>query len=623
MRWTFALLLTAFACATSTPSDSDPASAPAESPALSGHAARFAEEAAGSVATLGLRALLAEHWAFVMESNPLFATRLGIHTFDDRITDVSLAAAAARREKLRGYLKRAQAIDEKEMSYFDSTTLNLFIEELQSKISVEPCRFSEWSLSPRGNPVTQWNYLPTLHSVKNAADLEKLVARYEQIPASIDTHSANLRSGAKDGLFANAESTRRVLEMVERQLAMPAEDWPLMSPVFPDHGLEAAARSPLQARLRALVEGEIRAALERYRDVVKKEILPNARPADATGLAALPLGAECYAARLRTFTTLPLDAKTVHETGLREIARIDAAMAALGKKLFDLDDRLAVLKKLRESPDLHFDTATAVEEKAVSSLARAKLAIPRWFGILPKADCVVTRIPDYEAPFTTVAYYRQPTPGTKPGEYFINVHAPTTRPRYEAEALAFHESIPGHHLQIAIAQELPALPAFRKHMGMTVFVEGWALYTEQLADEMGLYTGDLDRMGMHSYEAWRAARLVVDTGIHAFNWSREKAKTFMRDHTALAENNIDNEVDRYIVWPGQAVAYKTGQMEIWRLRRAAEKALGEDFDIENFHDAVLAGGAVTLSVLGQQIDGWVESIMRKKTKSSGATSAAP
>lgn len=627
MRW-FALLLTPLGCAAATAPDGNVASAPTEIPALSELATRFADEAGGSVQHPAVRALLADQWAFMLETAPLFATQLGIHTFDDKIGEASLEAEAKQRETQRAYLDRARALAGTEMSYFDSTTLTLFIEELESNLSSAPCRFSEWSLSARSNPVTQWNYLPTLHTVKISADLTNLVARYEKIPGAIDTHIANLRSGAKDGLFANAESTRRVLEMVERQLKAPVEEWPLMAPALAEHGFPEAERAPLQARLRTLVEGDIRAALVRYRDLIKEELLPRARPSDATGLAALPLGEACYAARLRTFTTLPLDAKTVHETGLAEIARIDAAMASLGKTLFDLDDRLEVLKKLRESPELHFDTAEAVEAKAESSLARAKAAIPEWFGILPKADCVVTRIPDYEAPFTTIAYYRQPIPGAKPGEYFINVHAPTTRPRYEAEALAFHESIPGHHLQIAIAQELPALPAFRKHMGMTVFVEGWALYTEQLSDEMGLYTGDLDRMGMHSFEAWRAARLVVDTGIHAFNWSRDQAKAFMREHTALAENNIDNEVDRYIVWPGQAVAYKTGQMEIWRLRRAAESALGHRFDVRGFHDAVLGGGAVTLSVLGQQVDSWVESSMRKRTpkkkkKKGVASSSAP
>jgi uncharacterized protein (DUF885 family) len=219
---------------------------------------------------------------------------------------------------------------------------------------------------------------------------------------------------------------------------------------------------------------------------------------------------------------------------------------------------------------------------------------------------VVRPIPDYEAPFTTTAYYRQPAPdGSKAGEYFINVFKPETRPRFEAQVLAFHESIPGHHLQIAIAQEMPELPEFRKHTGPNAYVEGWALYTERLAEEMGLYSDDLDRMGMLSYDAWRASRLVVDTGLHALGWTREEAVQFMLSHTALSEQNIRNEVDRYLVWPAQALSYKVGQLELWRLRRMAEKELGDKFDIRGFHDTVLANGAVSLSIVEQLVKEWV------------------
>jgi uncharacterized protein (DUF885 family) len=217
----------------------------------------------------------------------------------------------------------------------------------------------------------------------------------------------------------------------------------------------------------------------------------------------------------------------------------------------------------------------------------------------------VRRVPDYEAPFTTIAYYRPLVPGEQPGYYYVNTYAPETRPRFEAEVLAFHESIPGHHLQIAIAQELPELPAFRKNLGTTAFVEGWALYTERLADETGLYSGDLDRLGLLSFDSWRAARLVVDTGIHAKKWDRARAERFMHDNTPLADNNIANEVDRYITWPGQALAYKTGQLEILHLREEAEAALGPRFSLPAFHDVVLGGGAVTLPVLQRRVRAWV------------------
>ncbi|HYS71576.1 MAG TPA: DUF885 domain-containing protein, partial [Thermoplasmata archaeon] len=247
-----------------------------------------------------------------------------------------------------------------------------------------------------------------------------------------------------------------------------------------------------------------------------------------------------------------------------------------------------------------------VAAKAEQAVARAKAAIPRFFGRLPKADCEVVRMGEHEEKHSTIAYYRQPAAdGSRPGRYYINTSAPETRPRYEAEALAYHEAIPGHHLQIAISQELEGIPAFRKHLGVTAFVEGWGLYSERLADEMGLYSSDLDRMGMMSYDAWRACRLVVDTGMHAKGWSRQRAIDFMKENSALAENNIVNEVDRYIAWPAQALAYKTGQLEILRIREDARGRLGDRFDIRKFHDAVLENGAVALGTLREAVEAYV------------------
>lgn len=259
-----------------------------------------------------------------------------------------------------------------------------------------------------------------------------------------------------------------------------------------------------------------------------------------------------------------------------------------------------------DDPALYFTSEDEIEAEAKAALAAAKAKIPAYLGVLARTDCVVHRVPDVEAPFTTIAYYREPNPdGTKPGEYMINVSSPTKRARFEAEVLAYHESIPGHHLQIALAMEEPATPAFRRFLGSTAFVEGWALYVERLADEMGLYHGDLDRMGMLSFDAWRASRLVVDTGIHAEGWTRAQAVTFMIDHTALAKINIENEVDRYVYWPGQALGYKTGQLALRRLRNKAEATLGPRFDLRSFHDAVLHGGAVTLPILDARIEAWI------------------
>lgn len=555
-----------------------------------------------------LGALLSEHWAYLMKTNPVWATRLGDHRYDDRLGDGSEAAIDADRKATRAFLARAKAVPTEGLSQADATTLELFTSMLEKNAALDVCQFETWALSPRSNPVTNYNELAKAHAIKSNEDANNLLKRYGQAATQIDHTTANLARGAKAGVYANAESVRRVQAMVKDQLAKPVKDWPPMK-IETDYAWGDGEEEKFTTALQKLLENEIRPAFERYGKLLETEIAPNARSPEQTGLGALPFGKDCYQARIAYYTGLPLSAKDIHETGKSEILRINGEMKKLGKKLFGTDALPEILEKLRTDPANFFETSEQIVDKAETALANARAAIPKYFGVLPKADCVVAKIPDYEAPFTTVAYYQQPVPdGSKPGEYYVNLYKPETRTRYEMEALSFHEAIPGHHLQIAIAQELPAMPAFRRHLGLTAFVEGWALYTEQLADEMGLYSGDLDRMGMLSYEAWRASRLVVDTGIHAMGWSRERAKQYMLEHTALAANNIDNEVDRYIVWPGQAVAYKTGQMEIWRLRREAETALGDKFDIKGFHDAVLTGGAVSLPVLKKRVHRWADSL---------------
>jgi uncharacterized protein (DUF885 family) len=255
---------------------------------------------------------------------------------------------------------------------------------------------------------------------------------------------------------------------------------------------------------------------------------------------------------------------------------------------------------------LYYTSREEIVADARLAMDKARAAIPAWFGRLPRADCVVIPIPEHEEAHSTLAYYWQPAAdGSRPGQYYVNTRLPERRPRYESEALAYHEAIPGHHLQIAIAQELTGVPEFRRHLGVTAFDEGWGLYTERLADEMGLYGSDLDRLGILAFDAWRACRLVLDTGIHALGWTRQQAIDFMRDNSPVMIENIINEVDRYLSWPGQALAYKTGQLELLRLRAWAESELGERFDIRAFHDAVLSQGAVPLPTLDDLIARYV------------------
>jgi len=403
---------------------------------------------------------------------------------------------------------------------------------------------------------------------------------------------------------------RRVVEQLDTELAKGVDGWAMVNPKWttppePDPWPDGQ-RDALHARLRDTVSAQIVPAVVRLRDFLRDKLMPKART-EKEGLAGFPCCDACYRASILNHVGLPMSSDELHKLVLEEIARTDQEISELGKRVFGTFDLAGAIAKLRTDKKLYFATREQILATAQKSLDRAKAAIPKYFSVLPKTDCVMREIPDYEAPFSTVAYYRQPHyDGTKPGEYFVNTYKPETRARFELEALTWHESIPGHHLQIALAQELGALPAFRKLDGSTAYVEGWALYTERLAEEMGLYSSDLDRLGKLSFDAWRASRLVVDTGLHALGWTRAQAEEFMREHTALTEINISNEVDRYIGWPAQALAYKVGQLEIFKLRAEAEQALGSKFDLKGFHAVVLGAGAVTLPVLDDRVKAWIE-----------------
>jgi uncharacterized protein (DUF885 family) len=568
-------------------------------------------EGIGATENAELQALLADHWEQSLRWAPEWASILGDHRFDDKLGAIGPEVSRERRERTATWLAVARGIDRASLNEVDRTSLDLFIDVMEARVSVAACRFETWSFSPRMNPLTDLSSLPDLHPLDAVEDGDNLMTRLHQIPALVDGWIANLRLGAESGRYANAESTRRTLKMFDTELAKPVAEWGIGGPLSVE--LDSAVWKAEQAaafrrEYETALKQEVRPAFERFATLLRETILPSARLGSLAGLTGLPDGDACYAALVKQYTTLDRSPEAVHQTGIEQLESIHAEMRDLGEKLFGERELAVIFERLRSDEALHFDTSEEVREKAESSLARANEKVGDAFSRLPKNDCVVTVIPEHEAPYTTIAYYRWGAPdGSRPGEYFINVYKPETRPRYEAEVLAYHESVPGHHFQISLAQELDGLPAFRRYEGFTVFVEGWALYTERLADELGLYSGDLDRMGMLSFDTWRAARLVVDTGIHHKGWTREAAIAFMAANTPLALNNIDNEVDRYVSWPGQALAYKTGQLEIFALRREAQSALGERFDLPAFHAVILEGGAVTLGVLRRRVEEWVAS----------------
>ncbi|MGE3761358.1 MAG: DUF885 family protein [Kofleriaceae bacterium] len=562
----------------------------------------LAADAVAGVTDPTLRAVLADQWELTMKWSPTYATTLGDHRYDDQMARRNKAAIDEYTRERDALIARLVAMDARSLDGADAITYALMREKLEVDRGLDVCKLHEWAVENGGGSLLgELSYLVESHGVRTARDADNLVARMRIGALLVDDMIENLATGLASGRVAAAEKVRRAIEQLDTELAKPVDDWAMARPAW-------AKVHPAQlAALREVVATSIAPAMTRLRDFLRDRVLPQART-EKEGLAGLPDGDACYRATIASHVGLPMTPAELHALGRAEIARTDAEIAALGGKVLGTHSLADTIARLRTDKTLYFTSGEEILATAQKALDRAKAATPSVFSTLPKTDCIMREIPAYEAPYTTIAYYRQPHyDGSKPGEYFVNTYRPETRPRFELEALTWHESIPGHHTQIAYAQELGAMPAFRKLDGSTAYVEGWALYTEVLADEIGLYSSDLDRLGKLSYDAWRASRLVVDTGIHAMGWSREQAEQYMREHTALTEVNISNEVDRYIGWPGQALAYKVGQLHILKLRANAKQQLGDKFDLKGFHAAVLGVGAVTLPVLDGVVDAWIAS----------------
>ncbi len=556
-----------------------------------------------------LGALSEEFWEAYLEAHPGFATVLGDRRFDDRLDDLSPAAQSAWSTFLEQTIERATALDPDQLDDRAQITRLALIEESRGQLDALATGVDDWSVNPIDGLQTWIVNLAEYQPIRTTDEGGHLVTRIRGVDRLVDQLVERLRDGLARGCVACIVPLEAVLDEVRLLAATPATKWRLATPASQPHEDWAAADlATFRADLISAIETVVIPAFDRYANVLEQEILPVARPSDQPGLVHVPDGAAAYRALARSHTSLDLDPRAIHEIGLVEIERLDLAIADLGAEVLGVHGLEATLHALRHDPALRFDTAEQVLGTAQRTLERAQAAIPMWFGRLPHAPCEVVPIPAESAPHQTLAYYVWPAlDGSRPGRFHINLHAPETRARYEAEALAFHEAVPGHHLQISIAEELGDLPAFQRVLGSNAFSEGWGLYTERLAEEMGLYSSVMDRFGILSFDAWRACRLVVDPGMHALGWTRDQAIEFMREHTALDDGNIANEVDRYIAWPGQALSYKLGQLEILRLRAEAEVQLGDPFDIRAFHDVVLGSGAVGLGTLDLIVRAWIAS----------------
>jgi uncharacterized protein (DUF885 family) len=539
-----------------------------------------------------------------MEEAPLWATILGDHRFDAEVEDLSAEAEAESAQDFQAFIDEAAAIDPDGLDTQGRITRHVLMSEAEGFVGALESRQHEYLVDPMlgihmdiVQGVSQFRATADSHAWAFVEKASKIGRQFDQV---MDRH----RQGVANGRTPPEIAVQKVMAQLDSLIAAPLESNAFFQITLPDD-MDEGDRERWKDAIADQVRDVVQPAFVRYREMLEAEVLPHSRPQEKSGVCWLPDGEEIYRRAIKRYTSLDLDPEEIHQSGLDDIAALEEEYRELGDSVLGTTDVAEIYDRLRNDPALRFETAEQVMDAAVEATARAKAAIPEWFGRLPEAECVVQPIPEPGAKDATLAYYLPPADdGSRPGIFFINLTEPNTRTRYESEALAFHEGIPGHHLQLTIAQELEGIPTFRRNGIVTVYVEGWGLYCERLADEMGLYSGDLERFGVLSFDSWRAGRLVADTGLHHKGWSRQQAIDYFMENSPQAHNNVVNEVDRYIGYTGQALAYKTGQRELFRLRDVAKQTMGDRFDIKGFHDTVLENGPVPLDLLEELVMDW-------------------
>lgn len=553
-----------------------------------------------------LARLAEEYWDLELRRSPTTGLMFGDYRYADQWEQYTREAEDGFIQELEGVTATAEAIDPATLTQDERVTRGVMIDEARGAANELHSRFEEFAVDPSGGTQVVLLQLVSQIAPQTADVADAIVTKWSRTGDVFDQSIERLRQGIANGRTPPRISVEKSIHQIDGYLASDIATDPFTMLIPPGEFSEARAEE-WRAALAEQAERVIRPAYGRFRDAIRDEVLPAARPPERSGLKWLDDGEVVYARAIRRHTTLDMPAEEIHGIGVEEIQKLGLEYVELGRTVLGSEDLSEIYARLRDDHTLRFESAEEIRDAAKAAMERAIAAIPNWFGRLPVAECVLAEIPEPGAQDAPLAFYLPPaTDGSRPGTFFINTTEPTTRTRYESEALAFHESIPGHHLQLAISHELPDIPQFRKHAMVTAYAEGWGLYTERLGDEMGLYTDDLTRMGILSFDSWRAGRLVVDTGIHALGWSRQQAIDYLAANSPQAANNIENEVDRYIGWPGQALAYKIGQREIFRLRDLAEQTLGDRFDIKDFHDVVLGSGLVPLPILSDLVKEWVD-----------------
>ena len=552
-----------------------------------------------------LRSLFDEDWQYTLRVHPEWATTMGDNRYNDRLSDNSPQFFQSDLEHSRKFLARFEAIDAAALPPQDALSRQLMIRALRQQI--EGAQFKNWEMpvDQMSGPHLELPDLVVLTPFDTAADYRNYLARLQQLPRYFDQVIVNMRQGMQDGLMPPRYLLEKVAAESDDIASRIGEASPFASPLksFPST-VPAPEQKQLREAILAAINNQIIPAYKHFADFVRTDYAPRGRT--DPGVWSLPDGAARYRFQIREMTTTDLTPEQIHEIGLKQVDETEAQMLALAHQL-GFKDLATLNDHIKNDRRFYATSGQQILDLYTNYARNMEPELPKLFGHLPKSKLTVIPMEASRSKNAVPADYTDGTAdGSRPGHINVNEWDPEHRLTLNIEAIAYHEGIPGHHLQISLAQELPDLPEFRKHAGYTAFVEGWALYAERLGKEVGRYQDPYSEYGRLENEMWRAIRLVIDTGVHDKHWSRDQMVAFFHRYTAMDEPNIQSEVDRYIAWPGQALAYKLGQLEILKLRESARQKLGDKFDLRAFHDKVLGNGALPLDVLDSQVNAWID-----------------
>ena len=551
-----------------------------------------------------LRKLFESDWQWTLENNPTFASFLGDKRYNARWNDMSLAAIEARHKHDLDVLAALKQIDRTKLSAAEKVNYALFEDRAKNSVGSHDLRLYLLPINQTGGIQTA-DELADLLNFETVKDYEDWIARLNAFPVFADQILALLKEGKTNGVIWSKLVLVRVPAQFDKQIVDDAEKSSFFSP-FKNmaKSVSAADQERLRNSAKEAVRSKIVPSFRKLKDYFTSEYLPASYP--GAGIWQMKGGDKIYEFLVRSNTTTDLTPQQIHEKGLAEVARIRAEMEEVKTQAGFKGTLQEFFVYLRTDPRFFYKTPEELLSAYRATAKRIDPELVKVFRTIPRIPYGVIPIPDKIAPDTTTAYYNSPAAdGSRPGYFYVNLYKPETRPKWEMMALSIHEAVPGHHLQLSLQQELGEMPEFRKYGGYTAFIEGWGLYSESLGDDMGLYSDPYDKFGQLTYEMWRAVRLVVDTGMHYFKWDRQKAIDFFKANAAKTDQDIVNEIDRYISDPGQALAYKIGELKLKELRARSKQALGPAFDIKEFHDVVLLSGSLPLSVLEKNVDEWI------------------